>query len=282
MEGSLKVDPAELLRLGVGMDRTAAELTGDLPRLDAAQTGNSGVASALETFATNWDYHRREVVAWVGALAKMLSTAGMAYLETEAAVKQAASSAPSVSAPVAGGPTPAQPISTAPLAGHGRTRDEVLADFDRNWRRWEDDLWPDGGPDGKPVWGRYQCTAWMWYRMRELGYDGERIPQRGLDNRVYVEQLGGSRNTVPEPGAVVAREGHVMIAEEVYIDADGHRAMRVSEMNTDSDHEHGLRSEYRQDQIWVERDDGQWVNQMHPSQVWDFSIWKPPYGTARI
>ncbi len=257
-------------KLQADLSQRIGEIALQLEKL-VGDTSAEWIGPDADAFRSWWPAKRSRLAA----IAEDLHGFGQSALNNVSEQRQASGVGTVAPAPsVVGGGSPGT-TPGGPLPGHGRTREQILDDYDRNWRLWEDELWRNGGPDGSATWGRYQCTAWVWYRLRELGYEGDRIPQGDLDNRVYAERaFGATRDTVPEPGAIVAKDKHIMIAEDVSANEQGQRVMRVSEMNSGSDGSdaaHGNRSEYRDTETWVEQADGTWRNS-RTGDIQDFSI----------
>lgn len=153
---------------------------------------------------------------------------------------------------------PSQPTQTGAVVG------AALGELPNSHRSWQDakaaydekyhtyGLYRDGYPGAE---NQYQCVSWAWFRMRELGYQGA---QFSADGGQVAAGLGGTTDTIPKLGAVVSSSGHVMVVEEVKHLPDGRVAMRVSEMNTNSDPYTASADEYRSDR-WIEQTgNGQW------------------------
>ena len=118
---------------------------------------------------------------------------------------------------------------------------------------------------------------------RQLGYSG---PQFSANGAQVAAHLGGTTSTVPKPGAVMSYGsgfGHVVVAEEVSHDAQGRLTVRVSEMNTGSDHSSALvgnPQEYSSSRIMTQNSDGTWST--GPGAHVVVTVANPTYGTPRI
>ncbi len=165
------------------------------------------------------------------------------------------------------------------LPGSDRSVAEVAAAYKENYIDYG--LRAQGADGGEY---EYQCVSWAWFRMRELGFNGEQLYGNGKD---VAGALGGTTSTVPEPGAVLSWDygdayGHVVIAEEVTQNADGSLSVRVSEMNTGSDGSDandGNPEEYKAERVLTRNSDGSWVD---GGVVRTVTTANPEYGQPRI
>jgi hypothetical protein len=70
-------------------ERTLASLTSEFQNIRAqagsydGAMGSGDIASAMDSFAGNWDYHRQKLVGSMQALGKMVSQARQAFRKTD-------------------------------------------------------------------------------------------------------------------------------------------------------------------------------------------------------
>jgi hypothetical protein len=89
MEQMVTVDYGELARLADHLQLTAEALSGGGVRPDAGSMGGPVVASALDTFFSNWDYRRRALTERIDSLAQLVRHAAGAYRSTDEAIADA-------------------------------------------------------------------------------------------------------------------------------------------------------------------------------------------------
>jgi surface antigen len=243
--------------------RTAAS------RLDTEAGQLAGIVSAIENLVAGlahvWSGHDvHEFSSWWHTQHKPKLTtahdaiAGLAQSARNNAAAQDQTSGVSGSpSPNPNGPAlPPRDTPTAPqdasLPGSTRTWEEVQRDYEARGA-----AMGLGGYAAGQAYG-YQCTAWANYRWRELGYDGKLIPGDGGD---MAANAGGSVGAAPSLGAMASYSGHVMIVEQVLA---GGNQIRVSEMNTGSDHSSiydANPQEYSDTSVFTRQPDGSWLRQ---------------------
>jgi len=141
------------------------------------------------------------------------------------------------------------------LPGSNRSAEEVSKSYIKNG-----DLIPTSYRSDRIGDFGYQCTAWAYFRWRELGYGG---PVGTGNGGKMAENNGGAPQTIPKLGAMISQDvgeyGHVMIGEEIVPSHDGSIRVRVSEWNVDNDPEIGSPEEYRSSSWLVRYADGSWA-----------------------
>lgn len=88
------------------------------------------------------------------------------------------------------------------LPGTMRTEEQAISACQANYG-----LRADGAPGGE---NEYQCVSWVWFRLRELGYDGPGGGPISGDGGVLASNLDGDPSTVPKPGAVMSYGIHAI------------------------------------------------------------------------
>jgi surface antigen len=87
--GRVTVTPSELMKLSVDLDNTQRAINAPVRPLYAGDVGSGAVASALATFAGNWDYHRRALAERMHSLSQAVSKAAEDYSEAERRLQEA-------------------------------------------------------------------------------------------------------------------------------------------------------------------------------------------------
>jgi hypothetical protein len=70
-------------------ERTLTSLTSEFQNIEAQEAGYDGamgsgdIASAMDSFAGNWDYHRGQLVGSMQALGKMITEAKKQFTQTD-------------------------------------------------------------------------------------------------------------------------------------------------------------------------------------------------------
>ena len=131
-------------------------------------------------------------------------------------------------APAAGIP-PGQPGAThGALPGRSRSPEESRAAYLANGGDYLPALYALGGDS------QYQCTAWANFRWAELSEEYRSSAQFvGGHGGAMAGNARGQPDTVPTLGAMISTpsNNHVVIVEEITVDAHGTQTIRVSEMN---------------------------------------------------